>query len=191
MGDEQTISILTVCSRNRTRSILMAELLRRHVDTIASRHQVSHVMVTSAGTAAEALPPIAGVQQQLHRFGISMAPHVGRQVTDALVDAADLILVADPAQVVWIAGRWSPAYARTFTLSEIAHYVDDVGPRRGRPMAEWTLEFAARRPRPQMYMTPNAVPGISDPTGAAEDVWARVTNEIDVLVAKVVRELLL
>lgn len=190
MSARQTISILTVCSRNRTRSILMAELFRRHVDSLAVRHDVDPVAITSAGTAAEALAPIVGVQQQLHRFGITMTPHVGRQVTDDLVEAADLILVADADQVVWIAGRWSPAYSRTFTLSEIMGYMDDVGPRRDRPMAEWTLELAARRPRPQTYMMPNAVPGISDPTGATEDVWARVTNEIDTLASRLARELL-
>lgn len=190
MADGQPISILTVCSRNRTRSILMAELLRRHVEALATRSDIAEVVITSAGTAAEALAPIAGVSQQLQRFGISMSPHVGRQVTDELVESADLILVADAEQVVWIAGRWAPAFAHTFTLSEVVEYLDEVGPRSGRTMAEWTLELAARRPRPQTYMTPEGVPGLKDPTGAPEDVWARITNEIDTLMARVARSVL-
>lgn len=191
MSDEQTISILTVCSRNRTRSLLMAELLRRHVAAIASRRRIPSVKVTSAGTAAEALAPIAGVQQQLNRFGITMAPHVGRQITQELVEGADLILVSEPEHVVWIAGRWANAYGRTFTLPEIVGYLDDVGPRRNRSMSEWTWELAARRPRPQAYMTPDLVPALRDPTGGAEDVWARITNDIDSLISRLVSDTLL
>lgn len=191
MDTQRTLAVLTVCSRNRTRSILMAELLRRHVAGVSSPERDPSVQIMSAGTAAEALAPIAGVQRQLHRFGITMSPHVGRQVTDDLVETADLILVSDADQVVWIAGRWAQAYARTFTLPEIVTYIDDVGPRRGRSMAEWTLELAARRPRPQTYMIPNAIPGLIDPTGTAEDVWAKVTNEIDVLTARLAREMVL
>jgi protein-tyrosine-phosphatase len=191
MHNGQTLSILTVCSRNRTRSILMVELMRRHVESLTSSHALPHVTLTSAGTAAEALAPIVGVPQQLRRFGITMAPHVGRQVTRELVDAADVIVVAEPEQVVWIAGRWSEAYARTFTLPELVSYLGDVGPRAGRPIEEWTLELAARRPRPQTYMTPQAVPGIIDPTGMPEDIWARVTNDIDDMASRFVRHALL
>lgn len=169
----------------------MVELMRRHVRALSSNQTIPTVLLTSAGTAAEALAPIVGVQQQLHRFGITMAPHVGRQVTGELVDASDVIVVSDPEQVVWIAGRWSEAYARTFTLPELVSYLDDVGSRAGRPIEEWTLELAARRPRPPTYMSPNAVPGIIDPTGMPEDVWARVTNDIDDMASRFVRYVLL
>lgn len=189
MSADRPISVLTVCTRNRTRSLLIAELLRLHVTALAARSHAPRVDIASAGTASEALAPIAGVQQQLHRFGITMSPHVGRQVTEDLVIGTDLILVSEPEHVVWIAGRWPEAYARTFTLPEVAEYIAVVGGRDQMTLSEWTLELTARRPRPAAYMS-GGVAGILDPTGSTEDVWAHVTNEIDALTALVARSLL-
>ncbi|MFM8381622.1 MAG: low molecular weight phosphatase family protein [Actinomycetota bacterium] len=168
------LSILSVCTRNRTRSVMIAALLSRHLlESGASAH------VTSAGTTAETLAPIHGVAEQLRRLGVSLPPYVGRQVDSEIARSADLIVTAEPQHVVWIAGRWPDVFERTYTLPELVTYGEVVGPRRGRSLATWLAEVSALRPPPKVYLEPQSVAALPDPTGAPEPIWVDVADRID------------
>ena len=81
-------TVLFVCVSNNGKSV-MAEALMRN--TAGSR-----VIATSAGTRAK-----AGVNAQsvavLAEHGIDVSAHTGTQLTDALVAAADLVIVLGTA----------------------------------------------------------------------------------------------
>lgn len=168
------LSILSVCTRNRTRSVMMAALLRHHLAESGTA-----AVVTSAGTTAETLAPIHGVAEQLRRLGVTLPPYVGRQVDSEIAHDADLIVTADPHHVVWIAGRWPDVFQRTYTLPELVTYGESIGPCRGRPLATWLAEVANLRPPPKAYLEPEAVAALPDPTGAPESIWVDVSDRID------------
>lgn len=168
------LSILSVCTRNRTRSVMMAALLRHHLADAGAP-----AMVTSAGTTGESLAPIHGVAEQLRRLGVTLPAYVGRQVDSEIVHDADLIVTADPHHVVWIAGRWPDVFERTYTLPELVTYGESVGPRRGRSLATWLADVSTLRPAPKVYLEPHSVAALPDPTGAPEQVWVDIADRID------------
>lgn len=174
MDPDGELSILTVCTRNRTRSVMMAALLHRHL-----RDAGIPVAVTSAGTTAETLAPIPGVAEQLRRLGVTLPPYVGRQVDADIARSADLIVTADPHHVVWIAGRWPDVFERTYTLPELIAYGDEVGPLKDRSLQEWLRGVAALRPPPKAYLEPHSIAGLPDPTGGPENVWIEIADRID------------
>lgn len=174
MAPDGALSILSVCTRNRTRSVMMAALLGHHLADTG----VAAVM-TSAGTTAETLAPIHGVAEQLRRLGVTLPHHVGRQVDADAARDADLILTAEPHHVVWIAGRWPDVFNSTYTLPELVKYGESIGPRRGRPLAAWLAEVSTMRPAPKAYLEAQRVAALPDPTGAAEHVWVDIADRID------------
>lgn len=169
-----SLSILSVCTRNRTRSVMIAALLQDHMIT-----QDHPVTVTSAGIAAEAMAPIPGVSEQLQRLGVNLPPYVGRQVDADGARRADLIVTADPQHVVWIAGRWPDVFHRTYTLPELLSYGEQIGRRGSRSLETWLEEVSTLRPSPRAYLEPHAIEAIPDPTGAPESVWIDVADRID------------
>lgn len=174
MGPGGDLSILSVCTRNRTRSVMMAALIDRHLRDAGVR-----VSVTSAGITAETLAPIPGVAEQLRRLGVTIPPHVGRQVDADIARSADLIVTADPHHVVWIAGRWPDVFERTYTLPELIAYGDQIGPRGRRSLSEWLSDVSALRPAPKAYLEPHTITGLPDPTGGPESIWIDIADRID------------
>lgn len=133
--------------------------------------------VESAGTSAQALAPIAGVNAQLMRFGLVSPQRVGRQIEGEFARAASLIVTAEADHVVWIAGRWPELFSRTFTLLELAEYGERLGPTDS--LAEGLDEMKALRPSPRSYLDGTSVPSIVDPTGGPPAVWSEVADQID------------
>lgn len=174
MSPGGTVSILSVCTRNRTRSVMISALLHEHLRRVGLSP-----LVASAGTAAELLAPIPGVAEQLYRLGVTLPPYVGRQVDADTARAADLIVTADPDHVVWIAGRWPDVYPKTYTLPELVVYAEQIGARRGAPLESWLSRVAERRPAPRAYLDRQSIEAIADPTGAPEKVWIAVADQID------------
>lgn len=166
------LSILSVCTRNRTRSVMMAALLQHHL-------READVVVTSAGITAETLAPMPGVAEQLRRLGVVLPPYVGRQVNDDIAHSADLIITAEPHHVVWIAGRWPDVFSRTYTLPELISYGEQTGPRGERSLEIWLAEVSDLRPAPKAYLEPQSVATLIDPTGGPESLWIDIANLID------------
>jgi len=88
------VNILYVCLGNICRSP-MAEFMLR--DAVAGRQSLSGqpIVVHGAGVAAEVgSPATREVREVLAEAGISGEGHVARQLTDEMLEQADLVLVA-------------------------------------------------------------------------------------------------
>lgn len=111
--------VLVVCEGNLCRSPLTERLLRLRLD------DVPQVRVTSAGTRAVVGSSMdASAAAELVRLGGDPAGFVARQLTPALVTAADLVLTATRAQRSHVVGMAPAALKRTFTLLELAALVE-------------------------------------------------------------------
>lgn len=104
--------VLVVCEGNVRRSPMAAALWRE-------RFRDQRMLVQSAGLNAlvgSGIDP--GAEAVLADHGLTAKPHIARQVTTALVDAADLVLVMDCAQAVAVQALSRYATARTFMLGK-------------------------------------------------------------------------
>ena len=171
----ESLRVLCVCTHNRTRSVMTAALLLRHLVSLQVPSEVK-----SAGTQPGGYPAIDRAVRLLAARGIDVSEHRSRPLTDHLVLGADLIVTAERAHVVSIAGRWPAAFANTFTLPEIVSRSQGVG-RDGASVAEWLEQIGVERPGGLDYFDAQDVGEIEDPTGRQPAVWDRVFAEIDAL----------
>jgi protein-tyrosine-phosphatase len=146
--------ILVLCTHNRTRSVMIAGLLRKHLG------DDPRFVVTSAGFREEGLPALPEAVALLAEQGIDASGHLSRRVTPEIVRSADLILTAEKPQVVAVVAELGGDFDRTFTLLEYVHY------------SHSSLEG---RPRGAVYMR-TSVAEVEDPTGRQNAVWRSVFN---------------
>lgn len=182
MGDD--IRILVVCTHNRTRSLIGSVLLAEHLQGRGVR-----AVVESAGTAAQGLPATDGAFAMLREHGFDVSDHVSRQLDEQLAATADLILVAEPEHVVWIAGRWPRFFSRTFTILEFLDLVEVVGPLKGRQFDEWLGDLSARRHRVGDYLRVGVLRSVADPTGGPPDAWRSTFDELNEAAASIANSL--
>jgi protein-tyrosine phosphatase len=107
------LRILVVCTGNLCRSPLFAALLADRLG--------SDVLVTSRGTQAVAgeTPPAATVLAA-RRLGVELDGHTARELDDADIDDADLVLVASRRHRRDVVRRSPRAATRVFTMLEFA-----------------------------------------------------------------------
>lgn len=111
--------VLTVCTGNICRSPAVERLLRARLG--------AGVEVTSAGTRARAGDPVSGPMVPLmESAGASADGFVARQLTEAMVREADLVLVLTRAHRSAVVELHPAAVRRTFTLRELARLAADV-----------------------------------------------------------------
>ena len=170
------LDILTVCTHNRTRSVMMGALLESHL-----RAAGVHVHVHSAGTAAGGRPAMERAVRLLAARGLHVDRHRSRSIDADVVRAADLIITAEQQHVVAIAGQWPEAFARTFTLPELVARAQSVGRRNGRPLGEWLGEVGEGRTAAFDYLEATDIPEVADPTGRSPAVWDKSFAHIDAL----------
>lgn len=179
-----TLDILSVCTHNRTRSVLIGALLEAHLRTAGV---ASHIQ--SAGTAADGQQPIEHAIRLLAARGIDVDDHISRPIAADDVRAADLILTAEQQHVVAIAGQWPDAFARTFTLPELVARARSVGPRDDRSLAEWLREIGVDRPTALDYLDATDILEVADPTGKSRAVWDASFSQIDALTRELAKVL--
>jgi protein-tyrosine phosphatase len=168
----EQLRVLSVCTHNRTRSVLVGALLREHL-----RDAGLAADVATAGTAGSGLPATDPTVRLLGTRGIDVRGHRSRPLDERAVAGADLVVTAERDHVVWIAGRWPGAFRRTFTLPELVARLGDR-PLVGRDVAAWLDEVAAGRPTAMEYLDAE-VGEIADPTGRAPRAWDTAFAEID------------
>ena len=116
--------VLIVCVGNVCRSPMAAALWR-------DRFRDRGALVESAGLAAltgYAIDPYA--EAVLAEHGLSAKPHVARQVTASLVNAADIVLVMERDQVAAVQALSPHAGERTFLLGRWSGDVEIPDPHR-------------------------------------------------------------
>lgn len=91
-------NILLVCTGNTCRSIMAEELMDDAIGRSSALR--GRINVDSAGTfACEGQEPTEKAEIALEQMGIEMGKHKAKQVSEELVDWADLILVMEAAHV--------------------------------------------------------------------------------------------
>ena len=180
-----TNRILCVCSHNRTRSVIMAALLRRRLAARVDEAGGAMPVIANVGLGPPGMPITPGVAEVLASHGVDaqkIAMHTSRQLTDRIALEAHLILTAERAHVLSISTRSRQLFERTFTLPEFVARASVVGPRGDDSLEAWLRRINDGRDASQ-YMHAD-VPIILDPTGLPSPALEHCTTEVDVLCAR-------
>jgi protein-tyrosine-phosphatase len=169
------LRILTVCSHNRTRSVMMSALFER---MLTDRLGAGHVMVHSSGFGPVGLPAIDDTVRAMRRRGLDVSQHRSTLTTAALVDRADVIITAERDHVVKIAALSPAAFRRSMTLPE---FLDRAADHPGAPeqggVRAWVESLTATRTAAGYLHDP--IPEVADPTGLSPRVFEAATAEIE------------
>ena len=147
-------NILVLCAHNRTRSVMIAGLLRKYLGP--------EYTVESAGFGPAGLPALPEAAQLLAEQEINVLDHVSVQVTPDMVRWADLILTADKKQVMAVVADLGGDFDKTYTLPEYTS----------------RLMFKMERPRGFNYLA-SSIGEVEDPTGRLMPVWKSVFASLE------------
>lgn len=175
------LRVITVCTHNRTRSVLMAGLLGHH----AARAGLD-LDISSTGFVAAGLPPTDRTIRLLERAGVDASTHRSSRVGVNDVPDADLILTAEREHVVSIASIWPSLFEVTFTLPEAVERGDEIGERGTTDAKAWVAALGADRPLELTYLDDTAIAQVADPTGGSPAEWRRAFRIIDALTERLV-----
>lgn len=156
------VRILTVCSHNRTRSVMAAALLE---SKLTDRLGAGAVSIRSSGFGPIDLPAIDDAVAAMRRRGLDVSAHRSSTTTTSLVDGADLILTAERDHVVKIAALSPAAFRRALTLPEFLAATMQGDEDDGGDIREWVESLTAERTAGE-YLRGD-VPEVDDPTGSA------------------------
>ena len=174
IGAVAPLRMLTVCSHNRTRSVMMAALFER---MLIDQMGAGHVLVRSSGFGPPGLPAIDDAVRAMRRRGLDVSQHRSTATTSALVDGADVIITAERDHVVKIASLSPAAFRRAMTLPEfLARAADDPAPHDG-GVRTWVESLTAARTAAGYLRDP--IPEVADPTGSSLRAFEAATAEIE------------
>ncbi|MEM9514982.1 MAG: hypothetical protein AAGA42_08990 [Actinomycetota bacterium] len=176
------VRVLTVCTHNRTRSVMMAALIERDL-----RARGMTPVLRSAGFGPEGIPAIADAVDAMAQRGLDVSGHRSQQVHTDLLDEADLIVTAERDHVVKIAAMSPAAFSRTMTLPEA---LDRAATGVGVDAADirgWAAALTDGR-RASEYLRA-AVPEVFDPTGSARRAFEAAVVDIEAQCAQLVASL--
>lgn len=107
-------------------------------DKLVREKADGHVRVRSAGTwALEGQPASAYAQQVMNEHGLDISAHHGRNLTQADVDEADLILVMTRRHADIIARDLKRSAGKVYLLSEMAGSSQDIADPYGGSLLEY------------------------------------------------------
>ncbi|MFM2183801.1 MAG: hypothetical protein RJB61_2095 [Actinomycetota bacterium] len=178
------MDILCVCTYNQTRSVLMAALLGEHLQREGVRARI-----TGAGTRAGGGAPMQSTVDLLARRGIDVRGHRGRPLDEQLVADAQLVITAEQAHVIEIAGQWPSAFPRTFTLPELARRTSAAGARGTDTIEQWVRRLNDGRSAGLDYFDDPTVGEVADPTGRDRNTWSESFASIDELTRRIAEAL--
>jgi protein-tyrosine phosphatase len=131
---------------------MAAAQLRRALERELGERASSEIEIASAGLAAVPGSPAASqAVAVLREEGLDLTKHRAQQVSEGLVQEADLVLTMTRAQKERVVKEYPAARGKTWALAEVA-----------------ALEG----------MDPQVLGDISDPFGQPEEVYRRVRDEI-------------
>lgn len=170
--------MLFVCTGNVNRSALAEVLLRGWADWFLSPAVAGSLQVMSGGLAAPVGRSMSRRAQAVATaFGGDGSAHRVTQLTEAAVQAADLVLVASRSQIDGVLGFAPSALNRTFTIREAARIAATWAPV---PPPRTLGELRARAAELSRLRVPQAPAGdddIVDPEGAPDEAYERMVQE--------------
>ena len=193
LAAQQPFSVLVVCTGNVCRSPQAERLLLARRDAAASAAGPpgirSALLFSSAGTAALVGSPMTpeALAETIARGG-SDSPHRARQVTEAMLTGADLVLTMERAQRAAVVGMVPRSSRTTFTLRELARLLADLVASGGAEIAagDGGLPAVLRSLVPQVaarrgFAVPPADPAaddIIDPYGRTAAVYHQSADQV-------------
>ncbi len=176
----EPLKILTVCSHNRTRSVMTMAMLKRDLD---ARLGVGASIVRSLGFGPEDMPSIPDAVAAMARRGLDTSAHRSRQVTERNVEPADLILTSERDHVIKIAAISPSAYRRSMTMPEFLDLATSHEPPAGGTLRDWATELTTDRTARE-YIGGD-VEEIFDPTGTAPRAFEKSVVEMEEMCERV------
>lgn len=178
--------VLLVCTGNICRSPVAEIFLREHSAGEWDPH------ISSAGTQAHVGAAIySPIRKLLVDRGLPDGPFVARQITAALVEVADLILVMTREHRSTVVVLHPPAVRRTFTLREFARLAPLTSPFLDGDTAAQRLSSlvpVAARMRGSARVDPDE-DAIKDPYGRGDPACIVAMDQIEGCVDDIVRVL--
>lgn len=163
--------LLVLCTGNAARSVMAGAMLEAA--------QVEARIVTAGTHVVEHQPMSVRTRSALAGIGIEPPHHRSRQLTDAAVQDATLVVAMAAEHVQFVRRRHPAAAPKTATIAWLAGRLPP-GPA---PLDERiaSLELAA--------VDPGLQGDVEDPAGGPDEAYARCAAELEVLVAALVKAL--
>ena len=171
---DDVLKILTVCSHNRTRSVMTMAMLQSDLDARLGR---GAAIVRSLGFGPPDLPSIPDAVAAMARRDLDTSGHRSRQVTERHVEPADLILTSERDHVIKIAAVSQSAYGRSMTMPEFLQLASLHEPPPGVDLRDWATELTVGRTA-RDYISGD-VTEIFDPTGSSPRTFEKSVVEME------------
>lgn len=178
-----SLYVLTVCTYNRTRSVLMGALVGHHM----ARLDIDGYIATAGVEGPAGKHATNQVVRLLAQRGIDVSEHRSSMLDAQVVSEADLILCAEVRHVTHIAAKWPDAFARTFTLPELVDRSLPIGGAGEGGFDRWVARLNEGRPRGVHYLSDPYIAEVDDPTGQVGRVWEDSFTQIDRLCHRTAR----
>jgi protein-tyrosine phosphatase len=166
--------VLFVCTAGRCRSPIAAALLQFHAD---GAHPT--IRAQSAGLMVSGEPmPNEGVSLMAAR-GIDLRQHTSLQVTEGLIEQADLVLGMARRHVRELVAIAPDHWSKAFIFKDFVQRSEKAGSRgRHQRLADWLESVGAGRDRREL-LADRPDDDVPDPMGKRIKVWRRTIADID------------
>ena len=154
------IHVVTLCTGNAARSVMLGALLREHVPDLEVSTSGTHVI--------EGMPMSWRTRDAITSLGLEVPDHRSRQATVAELDRADLVIALAREHVAWMRRVHPAAAPRTATLKRLARDLDPAGTPFGARVADLGLDAVDL----------GSWEDVVDPAGGDIDVFLDCAREI-------------
>ena len=148
-------SVLAVCTANICRSPMMEMSLRR---LSMARDDITIHSAGSRGSLGRATDPVTVTVAA--EFGLDLSAHRSQPLTADLIDASDLIVVAEMDHLLAVIDKRPQAFAKTFLLLELANIATRREP--DEELTDWVTRHHQDR-TPSVVMKSATAFGLIDP----------------------------
>ncbi len=178
------LRVVFVCTGNRFRSPLAAEIFRRSARSLPV--DVSSVGILELGAA----PPLTEAVEEARRLGLDLSAHRARPLSSTSLADADLVVGFERMHIVAAVVDAGAARERTFTLPELVELVESVEPPHDgdavqRARTAIASAAAGRRVDPAY----SRLPEIADPIGEPSRHQHAIAESVHALTVRLARAL--
>jgi protein-tyrosine phosphatase len=171
----ESVHILVVCTANQCRSPLGEA-------TVLARAAERALTVTASSAGIQAMPGLPATPPSVdaaRRLGLDLSGHASRPLALDDVRAADLVLGLERRHVQEVVLLDPRAFAKAFTLKELARRGNEVGARApDESVEDWLTRVHGDR-RPSDLLGMSSDDDVTDPTGSHAVDHRTTAEEID------------